>query len=77
MKSTWPMPAPGVGDPTSPIFHLLTFGVGIGGNTNFSIRVGDNRNFSIFRYMYQHLGIPIFAVEYRLYNILAFSLLSL
>ena len=31
MKSTWPMPAPRVGDPTPPIFHLLALGVGVGG----------------------------------------------
>ena len=29
-----------VGDPTQPLFHLFTFGVGIGGNANFSVRVG-------------------------------------
>ena len=38
------------------IFHLLAFGVGMGGNTNFSIRVGGNAQFTVFRY--QHVGIP-------------------
>ena len=56
MKSTWPTPAPRVGDPTPPIFHLLTLGVGVWGNENVSIRVGGNTNFSAFRY--QHVGIP-------------------
>ena len=55
MKCTWPMPAPRVGDPTPPISHLLTLGVGIGGNTNFSVRIGGNANFSVVRY--QHVGI--------------------
>ena len=45
-KSTWPTPAPHVGDPTPPIFHLLALGVGFGGNANFSFRVGGNANFS-------------------------------
>ena len=40
MKSTWPMPAPRIGDPMPPTFHLLALGVGIGGNANFSICVG-------------------------------------
>ena len=39
-----------------PIFHLLTLGVGGGGNANFGVRVGSNANFSVFRY--QHVGIP-------------------
>ena len=56
MKSTCPTPAPHIGDPTSPIFHLLMLGVGVWGNANFSIRVGDNTNLSVFRY--QHVGIP-------------------
>ena len=30
MKYTCPMPAPRVGDLTSPIFHLLALGVGMG-----------------------------------------------
>ena len=30
MKSTWPTPAPRVGDPTPPIFHLVALGVGVG-----------------------------------------------
>ena len=40
MKSTWPTPAPRVGDLTPPIFNLLALGVGVGGNTKFSICVG-------------------------------------
>ena len=56
MKCTWPMPAPRVGEPTASIFHLLTLGVGVEGNANFSIRVGGKSNFSVFRY--QHVGIP-------------------
>ena len=56
MKSTWPTPAPHVGDATPPIFHLLALGVGMGGNANFSVRVGGNANCSVFRY--QHVGIP-------------------
>ena len=56
MKSTWPAPVPRVGDPIPPIFHLRMSGVGVGGNTNFSVRVGGNANFSVFRY--QHVGIP-------------------
>ena len=39
MKSTWPTPAPHVGDPTPSIFHLLMLGVGVGGNPNFSVHV--------------------------------------
>ena len=35
MKSAWPTPAPSIGDPTPPIFHLLPLGGGGG-----SIRVG-------------------------------------
>ena len=42
MKSTWPTPAPHVGDPTRPIFHLLAFGVCIEGNAHFRVRVGGN-----------------------------------
>ena len=38
------------------IFHLLTLGVGVRGNANFSICVGGNANISVFRY--QHVGIP-------------------
>ena len=45
-----------IGYPTPPILHLLVLGVGVGGNTNFSIHVGCNANFSVFRY--QHVGIP-------------------
>ena len=30
MKCTCPTPAPRVGDPTPPIFHLLALGVGVG-----------------------------------------------
>ena len=57
MKSTWPTPAPHIGDPTSPIFHLLALGVGIEGNANFNVCVGGNANFRcVFRY--QHVGIP-------------------
>ena len=33
----------------------LALGVGVGGNTNFSICFGGNANFSVFRY--QHVGI--------------------
>ena len=55
IKSLWPMPAPCVGDPTPPIFHLLALGVGVGDNANFSVRVGGNANLSIFRY--QHIGV--------------------
>ena len=40
MKSTWPTPAPRVGDPTGTIFHLLALGVCIGSNANFRVRVG-------------------------------------
>ena len=54
MKYTCPTPAPG--DPKPPVFNLLALGVGVWGNTNFSVRVEDNANFSIFRY--QHVGIP-------------------
>ena len=56
MKSTWPTPAPRDGDPVRPIFHLLALGVGVGGNTSFSVPVGGHTNFSVFRY--QHVGIP-------------------
>ena len=45
MKSRWPTPAPCVGDPTPPIFHLLALGVGVGGNANFSV------------FRYQYVGI--------------------
>ena len=55
MKYTCPKPAPRVGDLTSPIFHRLALGVGVG-NANFSVCVGGNANFSVFRY--QHFGIP-------------------
>ena len=55
MKSTWSMQRFCVGDPTPPIFHLLTLGVGVGGNINCSVRAGGNANCSIFRY--QHVGI--------------------
>ena len=55
-KSTWPMPAPCVGDPMPPIFHLLALGVGVGGNANVSVRIGGNANFSTFGY--QYVGIP-------------------
>ena len=51
------MPAPRVGGPKPPIFHLLGLRVGVEGNANFSVRVGGNANFSVFRY--QHVGIPI------------------
>ena len=27
-----------------PIFHLLTLGVGVGGNANFTVYVGGNTN---------------------------------
>ena len=37
MKCTCPTPAPRIGDPMSPIFHLLVLGVGVGGNANFSV----------------------------------------
>ena len=30
MKSTWPTPAPRVGDPMPPIFYLLTLGLALG-----------------------------------------------
>ena len=40
MKSTWPMPASRVGDPTRPISHLLVLGFRVGRNANFSIHVG-------------------------------------
>ena len=46
MKSTWPTQKNCIGDPTLPIFHLLTLGVGIGGNASFSA------------FRYQHVGIP-------------------
>ena len=45
MKSTWPMPAPRIGDPMRPIFQLLTLGVCVRGNANFRVRVGGNANF--------------------------------
>ena len=41
------MPAPRVGDPTPPIFHLLALEVGVGGNANLSVGVGGNANFSV------------------------------
>ena len=47
MKSTWPMPAPHVGDLTQPIFHLLGLGVRVGGNAKFRVRVGGNANFRV------------------------------
>ena len=50
------MPAPRVGGPKPPIFHLLRLRVGVEGNANFSVRVGGNANFSVFRYL--HVGIP-------------------
>ena len=56
MACTWATPASCIGDPTPPILHLLTLGVGVGGNATFSVCVGSNTNFSIFRY--QHVGIP-------------------
>ena len=56
MKSTWPMPAPCVGDLTQSIFHLLSLGVCIGGNANFRVRVGGSANFSIFRYQLLRWG---------------------
>ena len=56
MKCTCPTRAPRVGDPMQPILHLLTLGVGIGGNANVNVHVGGNANFRIFRY--QHVGIP-------------------
>ena len=62
MKSTWPMPALRVGDPTPPIFHLLALGVGIGGNANFSVRVGGNANFSNFRYQHPQHKIVMLGV---------------
>ena len=46
MKSTWTTPAPRVGDPKPPIFHLLVLGVGVGGNAHFSV------------FGYQRVGIP-------------------
>ena len=52
MKSTCPMPAPRLGDPTPPIFHLLALVGGLGGNANFSVRVGGNANFSVIRYQH-------------------------
>ena len=55
MKTRCPMPAPCVGDPTPPTFHLVALGVGVGGNANFSVHVGGDANFSTFRY--QHVGI--------------------
>ena len=55
MKCTCPTPAPRVGDPTAPIFHLLALGVGVGGNANFSVLRWGNPNFSVFRY--QQVGI--------------------
>ena len=42
MKSTWPTQNSCVGDQTPPIFHLLMFGVGVGGNANFSVQVGGS-----------------------------------
>ena len=56
MKFTWPTPAPRVGDPTPPIFHLLALGVGFWGKANFSIHVGGTANLSVFGY--QHVAIP-------------------
>ena len=56
MKCTWPTPGPRVWDPTPPIFHLLTLGVRIGDNTNFSIPIGGKANLSVFTYL--HVGIP-------------------
>ena len=47
MKCTSPTPAPRVGDPKPPIFHLLALGVGVEGNANFSISVGGNANFGV------------------------------
>ena len=38
---------PALAYPTPPIFHLLALGVGIVGNTNFSVCVGGNANFSV------------------------------
>ena len=45
MKSTWPMRELCVWDPTAPIFHLLTLGVGVEGKANFNV------------FGYQHVGI--------------------
>ena len=56
MKSTCPTPAPRVGDPMPPIFHLLVLVVSVGGYANFSVRGRGNANFSVFSY--QHVGIP-------------------
>ena len=55
MKSTWPTPAPRVGERTPPIIDLLALGVGVGGYANFSIRVGGNANFCVFRYQHAKL----------------------
>ena len=58
MKSTWPMPAPRVGDPIRPIFHLLL--------SLFGIRVGGNATFRVNKcYDPQREGFCI-AAEYRL-----------
>ena len=68
MKSTWPMPAPRVGDPTPPLFHLLVLvGVGIGGNANQSVRAGDNANLSKSVALRTQREWFLVAVEYRLY----------
>ena len=40
MKSTCPTPAPQVGDPTLPIFHLLALGFGIRGNAMLVFALG-------------------------------------
>ena len=40
MKSTWPTPAPLVGHPKQPIFHLLALGFCFRGNAHFRVGVG-------------------------------------
>ena len=62
MKCTWPTPTPRVGDPTQPIFHLLSLGVGFGGNANCRVGVGGNTNVRVCvgstrLFRYQQVGI--------------------
>ena len=53
IKSTWPTPAPCIGNPKGPIFHLLALGVRFRNNANFRVYVGSAMLFG-----YQHVGIP-------------------
>ena len=50
------MPAPRVGDPTPPIFHLVALGLVLEVMQILVFGFGGNANFSVFRY--QRVGMP-------------------